>query len=50
MGPATDDVIRGDRDAGVDRVILGAAAQDAEGLVTTLDQLANTIVAKAGLL
>ena len=50
MRPATGDLIRAYRDAGVDRVILLAAAQDAEGLVTTLDQLANTIVAKAGLL
>ena len=48
MRPATDDLIRAYRDAGVDRVILVAAAQVAEGPVTTRDQLATTIGADAG--
>lgn len=48
MRPVTDDLISGYRDAGVDQVILVAAAMTTDDLMTTLDGLAETVLAKAG--
>ena len=45
MLPATTETIQGYRDAGVDRVILTAAAADAAGLPAVLDSLATFVEA-----
>jgi hypothetical protein len=50
MRPATFDMIEAYRDAGVDRVILLAAALNIDGLRAALDMLAEQIVAPAGAL
>jgi probable F420-dependent oxidoreductase len=47
MTPASTELIEGYVAAGVDRVILLAAAPNAEALVSILDNLANNIVAKS---
>jgi alkanesulfonate monooxygenase SsuD/methylene tetrahydromethanopterin reductase-like flavin-dependent oxidoreductase (luciferase family) len=47
MTPATPELIEGYEEAGVDRVIVVAAAPSSEALVNILDNLANNVVAKS---
>jgi alkanesulfonate monooxygenase SsuD/methylene tetrahydromethanopterin reductase-like flavin-dependent oxidoreductase (luciferase family) len=48
MTPATAELIEGYAEAGIDRVILVAAAPTPEAVVGLLDNLANNVIAKSG--